>query len=464
MNLGYYKGNQLQAIADFLEIAVGYVWGVPLALMSILAGVYLTIVMRGVQFRGFFHSWACISGKYDDPKETGEVTHFQALSSALSATIGLGNIAGVAIAITVGGPGALFWMWVVAFFGMATKFTECSAAVMFRDKHADGSVSGGPMYYIRNGLGEAWKPLAGAFAILAGVSSFGIGNMFQANQMADALYENFSIPKAATAVVVVLLVGLVIIGGIKRIGKVASKIVPIMVAFYVLGALYVILSNYEKIPECFALIFRDAFTGEALGGGMVGALITGAKRATFSNEAGLGSAPIAHAAARTNVPIREGVVALLEPFLDTILVCTMTALVIIITGFWQNPAHLGGSPLTTAAFDSAIPGYGKYIVTAGIVLFAYSTMISWSYYGEKCFRYLFGEKAVMPYKIIFLVLLFVGAIWKLAPVINLSDIMNGFMMLPNIVAIIALSSRMAKEANRYFERLEAGEFEAKKNK
>lgn len=448
-------------IASLLSQFAGMVWGLPLVFLLVGAGVFFTYYTSAVQFLQFRHSLQCISGRYDKSSDPGEISHFQALSAALSATIGLGNIAGVAIAIHTGGPGAVFWMWVTGLAGMATKFVSCSLAVMFRHYHKDGSISGGPMYYIELGLGKKWKPLAIAFAFFGIAASFGVGNMFQSNQAAAILSQNFAIPKAITGIILAALVSSVIIGGIKRIGQVAVKLVPGMCVIYILGALYVLIANITKIPELFLTILHDAFTGTAAIGGVAGiafkeVVIQGVRRACFSNEAGLGSAPMAHAAARTNEPIREGVVAMIGPFIDTIVVCTMTAFVILITGAWKQ--DLNGIQLAAFAFDSAVGGFGKYFVSTGVFLFAFSTMISWSYYGERCSEYLFGEGAIMKFKVVFVVFTFIGAVWKLGAVLDFSDAMAGLMAIPNLIGMFFLVRKVLSASSDYFSRMKSSPF------
>ena len=448
----------MDSVASFLSVAVGYAWGLPLIILSVGGGLYLTFLTRGIQFRGFRHAVHVLRGKYDTPEDEGDITHFQALSAALSATIGLGNIAGVAVAISAGGPGALVWMWVVALVGMATKFTTCSLAVMYREIHEDGSASGGPMYYIELGLGKSWKPLAVLFAICGFMATFGGGNMFQSNQVASALNEHFAVPKFVTGILLSVGVGVVIIGGIRRIGQVAARIVPFMCIVYMLGGITVILMNIQVMPEVIRQIFEGALTGTAAVGGFAGAgvrqvLMQGVRRATFSNEAGLGSAPIAHAAAKTKEPIREGLVGMLGPFIDTILVCSTTALVILSTGAWSNNAEgLSGVNLTILAFDRGLPGFGRYVVSAGVTLFAYSTMISWSYYGEKCIEYLAGSWAIKPYRWLYVAAMFLGCVWTLQPVLDFSDIMYAAMIVPNLIGTIFLSLRVRDAMNDYMSR------------
>jgi len=450
------------SIADILSVVVGYAWNLPLVILLVGAGILFTFMMRWIQVRQFVHSLKVIAGKFDRPEHAGQITHLQALSAALSATVGLGNIAGVAVAVSMGGPGAVFWMWVAGLFGMATKFTTCTLAVMYRKVDERGHTSGGPMYYIRLGLGEKWKFVAGAFALMAAIASFGGGNMFQSNQSAVILFDQYGVPTWLTGIVFALGVAAVIIGGITRIGRVASKLVPFMAAVYVIGAMYIILTHLGAVPELLAGIVRSAFTGTAAVGGFVGVtfrtvMIQGVRRAVFSNEAGLGSAPIAHSAAKTDEPIREGIVAMLGPFIDTIVICTMTALVILLSGLWTT-GQTDGIQLTVAAFESSMHGFGRLFVTSAVFLFAFSTAISWSYYGEKCMEYLFGPKAVLPYKAVFVVAVFIGAIWSLGPVIDFSDTMLALMAIPNLIGTIALSPKVAKAAKDYVGKLKRGEF------
>ena len=398
-------------------------------------------------------------GKYDNPNDPGEISHFQALCTALSATVGLGNIAGVAVAIHFGGPGAVFWMILTGLVGMSTKYAECSLAVMYRKVNTDGSVHGGPMYYITRGLGEKWKPLAIFFSIACMCGAFGAGNMFQANQVAAILgTHNFNIPTQVTGLTLSILTAVVIIGGIKRIGSVTSKLVPFMGGIYVIGGAIVIFSNLESVPGLMAQILGDAFSGSAAVGGFSGvavktALVQGVRRACFSNEAGLGSSPIAHSAASTTEPIREGSVALLEPFIDTIVICTMTALVILISGVPYQ--EMNGVELTAAAFDSSIPGFGTYFVPVAVFLFAYSTLLSWSYYGQQGFIFIFGNRGLVGYNLLFCTLTFIGAVWKLGPVLNFSDIMLGLMAIPNLMAVLFLLPKLRIASKDYFQRMKS---------
>lgn len=533
---------------------------IPLAVIALLGtGLFLTVRLGFVQLRRLGHGFAVTTGRYDDPSEPGDVSHFQALSTALSATVGIGNIAGVAIAIHYGGPGALFWMWVTAFLGMATKYTEVTLAQRYRavigtDRDAkkwEGTVSGGPMYYIERGLGPKWKPLAMAFALLLAITAFFTGNAIQANTLADTMNNAFGVPTWTTGLISALVVGAVIVGGISRIGAVTGILAPFMAAIYVGGALIVILMNAGDVLPTFGLIFREAFnpTAGIAGTGMGAVLVTlmwGVRRGLFSNEAGQGSAPIAHAAAKTDEPVSEGVVALLEPFIDTIVICSMTGLVVIMTQVWDDkhpqalapdggdaswiapqpdgtverglaapaefriengvpvatepgaprfawhdapvdtfyvdaahtrpftgtiaggralasdgttlPTLYGnavetGAPLTTLGFEKGLPGtFGRYIVIIGVLLFAISTAISWSYYGDRSAQYLFGSGIIIPYRIVFVIMHFVGAVVPLASIWALGDVMLGVVILPNLLALLLLSGQVRDMTDSYFER------------
>ncbi|MFO7964624.1 MAG: sodium:alanine symporter family protein [Desulfobacterales bacterium] len=427
-------------------------WGPVTIILLLGTGCLLTLMVRGIQIRKFFYAWGLISGRYDNPEDEGEITHFQALSAALSATIGTGNIAGVGTAIALGGPGALFWMWVTAVFGMSLKYGECLLSLKFRTIHENGTVGGGPMYYLQNGLGKKW--LAVLFAFFAIVASFGIGNMVQANSVAEPVQAYFGVPKIITGLAIAGLVFAVIVGGIKRIGRVASRLVPFMCFFYVLGAMIIIVRHIEFIPQAFSLIFEGAFTGTSAMGGFAGAGVAqairfGIARGLFSNEAGLGSAPIAHGAAQTKEPVREGLVAMLGPFIDTLTICTMTGLVIISTGAYDS--GLTGTELTARGFDLGLGIFGGYTVAFGIMLFAFSTAVSWSYYGDRCVDYLFGEKWVSPYRVLYCTLLPVGAAIKLELVWTISDIFNALMAWPNLVGLILLSPVVVRSTREYFQ-------------
>ena len=438
------------------EIA-GALWGIPAIVLLVGTGLYLTLRLGFIQVRGFKHGIDLVRGHYDKPEDSGEVSHFQALTTALSATVGTGNIAGVATAIALGGPGAVFWMWITAFVGMASKYTSCTLAVKFRVVHEDGSISGGPMYTLARALNLKW--LGVLFAVFTLIASFGIGNMVQANSVADGLgyifpgVEDNETFRLAIGISMAIMVGLVIIGGIKRIAKFTSRIVPFMAIVYCGSALLILFLNITEIPSAFATIFNLALNPEAAGGGAIGAAIQyGVARGVFSNEAGLGSAAMAHAAARTNEPVREGLVAMLGPFIDTIIICTMTALVIVIMGAWGDarPEGYTAAALTAYAFEQALGQVGAWLVGFGLMFFAFSTIIAWSYYGDRSAEFLFGERAIMPYRIIFTVLVVIGAWIPLNLVWNIADITNILMALPNLISLILLAGLVKKLGDDYF--------------
>ena len=432
----------------------GLLWGNGLTLLILLGmGLYLTLRMGFVQLRGFRHSLALVSGRYSCSTDAGQISHFQALSTALSATVGTGNIAGVATAISLGGPGALFWMWVTAFFGMATKFTECTLSLKFREIDAHGEISGGPMYTLLHGL--KMKRTATLFATCALVASFGIGNMVQANSVVDGL--GYLLPQVRDNAWLVgglmaFLVGLVILGGVTRIAHVASAIVPAMAVLYISGAVLVLFNHAAQIPAALGTIFNHALNPWAVGGAAVGEAIRwGVARGLFSNEAGLGSSPMAHAAARTNEPVREGLVAMLEPFIDTLVICTMTGLVIVVTGAHTlGREDLVGAALTAYAFESSLGTSGAAVVGIGLSLFAFSTIIAWSYYGDRSARFLFGESAVRPYRVVFTFLVLIGAAVPLKLVWNLADITNILMALPNLLSLALLAGLVQRLKKAYF--------------
>tara|TARA_B100000214_G_scaffold273039_1_gene203220 strand:- start:163 stop:1404 length:1242 start_codon:yes stop_codon:yes gene_type:complete len=387
-----------------------------------------------------------------EDKESGDISSFESLMTALSATVGTGNIAGVATAIFLGGPGAIFWMWITAIFGMATKYAEAFLAIKYREKNLNGEYVGGPMYYIKNGLSQKFSYLAYFFALFGMIAAFGIGNGVQSNSVAQVVTNEFEIDKLTVGIVIAFLVTLVILGGIKSIGKTASKLVPIMSLIYIIGGLYIIMVNYNQIPTIFYMIIESAFTGTAASGGFAGATIWmairfGVSRGVFSNEAGLGSSPIAHAAARTNSPIKQGSVSMLEPLIDTIIVCTITAFVILLSQSWLSGVN--GAALTSNAYEQGLPSFGKYIVIFGLVLFAFSTIIGWSYYGEKCAEFIFGNRIIMPYRIFWIIIIPVGAVIELNLVWLIADIMNALMALPNLIALVLLSPIVFKETRAY---------------
>ncbi|MCJ7581644.1 MAG: sodium:alanine symporter family protein [Candidatus Aminicenantes bacterium] len=443
-------GNQILSTLTGIR---DFIWGPPLIILLIGTGIFLTFRLRGLQIRGLFYSLklAFFQRKADE-KEAGDISHFQALMTALAATVGTGNIAGVATAIVMGGPGALFWMWITGIFGMATKYGEAVLAIKYREKDEAGMMSGGPMYYISKGLG--WKWLGTLFAIFAAIAAFGIGNMVQSNSVAESLNASLGIPHWATGIILAAFTAMVILGGIKSIGKVTQVLVPFMIFIYFFGALIILLLNVSALPKIFALIFKSAFTPSAAIGGFLGAAVMqtireGVSRGIFSNESGLGSAPIAAAAARTPDPVKQALVSMTQTFIDTIIVCTMTGLVILLSGLWTSGPT--GAELTTLSYHELLPGsIGQIVVSLSLVFFAYSTILGWSYYGEKSIEYLFSEKAVKPYRIIFVIFVAVGAMLKLEIVWMLADIMNGLMALPNLIGLLGLSTIIVSETNKYY--------------
>jgi AGCS family alanine or glycine:cation symporter len=451
----------MNPIDSILTTISDFVWGPPMALILLSAGLLLTLRTIFIQVRGFAHGVAIASGRYDDPAHEGQLTHFQALSAALSATIGIGNIAGVAIAIYFGGPGAIFWMWITALFGMAIKYSECMLAIKFRKIDPDGNVRGGPMYFIELGMKKHFKPLAYLFAFCTAFAAFGAGNMVQSNTMAhsliDALHvtpESEGMVRWIIGIVIAGLAGAVIIGGIKRIGHVASYLVPFMSVVYVASALIILFLKSDQILNAFSLIFYHAFNptpnelvGAATGTTVWATFTWGLRRGLFSNEAGQGSAAMAHSTAKVEEPVREGLVAMLGPFIDTIVICTMTALVIITTG--NSGSGATGAPLTMQSFDQALPGYGQWMVVVGVMLFAFSTVIAWSYYGEKGIEYLGGNRAKMPYKWVYIIFTMLGARFDLQAVWAYADTANGLMAVPNLIALMALSGVVVSMTRKY---------------
>ena len=444
--------NISSTLTIWTEIFSGWI-AMPLTLTLIGTGLFVTISLGFIQIKRLKHSFQVVLGKYDNPEDEGDVTHFQALSAALSATIGIGNIAGVAIAIRLGGPGALFWMWVTALLGMALKYAECTLSHQYRVINEDGSASGGPMYYIEKGLGPKWKSLAVFFATCAVICSFCTGNMNQANTIAQT-FASYNIPIWFSGLTIALLVGLVIIGGIKRIAAVASKLVPTMAILYVLGALVILINHANYILPSFISIFKEAFSLEAGWGGLLTVIMWGVRRGLYSNEAGQGSAPIAHAAAKTKESAREGAVALMGPFIDTIIVCTMTGLAILSTNV-LNTTDFTGALLTREAFRSGFsfaPDIGSFIVNIAVLLFAYTTMVAWSYYGDRSIEYLAGPKAIKPYRWVYVFFNFLGAVLPLTFVWNFGDIALSLMTIPNLIGVILLTGSLKKITADYFNR------------
>lgn len=458
-------GPTAQLISDiiFYEVSVTDSVSIPLILVWLLAGaIFFTFYLGFINIRGFKHALDIVRGKYNQPDAKGEVSHFQALTAAVSGTVGLGNIAGVAIAISLGGPGATFWMILAGLFGMSSKFVSCTLGVKYRDYHADGTVSGGPMHYLNKGLAEKGmsklgKFLAAFFALMCIGGAIGAGNMFQINQ---ATQQFISVTGGVESVfsggnawmfglIISILVGLVIIGGMKSIAKVTEKVVPLMCGVYILAAIIVLAANVTQIPAAFGEIFSGAFTGSAIGGGIVGTMIQGLRRGLFSNEAGIGSAAIAHSAVKTNVPVTEGFVASLEPFIDTVIVCTMTALVIVVTGAYKVESA-DGIALTSASFETVISWF-PMILAAAVILFAFSTMITWSYYGLKSWTYLFGNNkaAEVSFKIIFCIFIVLGASMQLTSVIAFSDSMLFAMSIPNMVGLYILAPGVKRDMQAF---------------
>ena len=450
-----------QFIADFAS----FVWGLPLLILLIGGGFYLLIISKFLPFRYLGHALQVLRGKYDNPDDPGEISHFQALSTALSATVGMGNIAGVAVAIAIGGPGAIFWMWVSAIIGMATKFFTNSLAVMYRGKDTDGNIQGGPMYFIMVGLGKRWKALAVMFSVAGLVGALPV---FNVNQLTQAINFILLEPNGVEVgfgsnliigLVLVTITSIVIFGGLSRISKTVSKLVPLMVVMYFVSVLIILFVNSDQVPYYFGLIFTDAFaannfTGDSFLGGVLGGLIIlGIRRGAFSNEAGIGTAPMAHGAAKTNEPIREGLVAMLGPAIDTLVICTLTALAILVTGVWKTSDHNGVS-LTAAAFNDAMPVYGNYVLLICIAFFSISSLFSYSYYGTKCLSFLIGADKKHYYNYFYILSILMGATTTLSMMINLIDGFFALMAIPTMISTLILAPKVLKAAKDYFRRME----------
>jgi AGCS family alanine or glycine:cation symporter len=469
----------LEQINEMFGYLVGFlapilffeVKGFPLIVLVLLFGsLTFTLYFRFINIKGFRHSIDIIKGKYDNPRDTGQISHFQALTSALSATIGLGNIAGVAVAVSLGGPGAVFWMIFIAFFSMSAKFVSATLGLLYRKINDDGSVSGGPMYYLNYGLSERGfgtlgKVLATMYAVSIIGGAFGGGNMFQANQSYELFGKLIGIPNYLYGIILAILVGFVIVGGIKRIGETTEKIVPLMVVLYVGASLFVIIANISKLPYVLSSIVNQAFAPDAVYGGFIGALVTGVKRAVFSNEGGVGSASIAHSAAKTDEPVREGIVAMIGPFIDTIIVCFMTASVILITAdinpLYKVGGGINGAELTSAAFGTTISWF-PYVLSIVVFLFSFSTMISWYYYGDKGWKYLFGSSSIKVYQAMYLSAIMLGAIASLGNVIDFSDMMILSCAFPNIIGCLFLLPLLKEKLNEYWTKYSNGEFKVYK--
>lgn len=437
----------MEGLTEFLGTVSGYVWGPPLLILLVGTGIFLTVRLGLLQLRLLPYALKLTFSKNPDTESQGDISHFQALSTAMAATVGTGNIVGVATAVILGGPGAVFWMWFSAFFGMATKYGEAVLAVKYRIVDAKGQMAGGPMYYLEHGLKQKW--LAVLFAIFGSIAAFGIGNGTQSNSVASVVRDTFSVPTWITGIILTVFAAVVIIGGIKTIGKVTAFFVPFMALFYIIAGIIIMILNMDLIPTALGTIFSAAFTGEAAVGGAIGAAIRyGVARGVFSNEAGLGSAPIAAAAAKTDMPGRQALVSMTQVLFDTLIICSITGVTIVMSGLYLDDS-LEGAALTTAAFEQFLGGVGPYIVAIGLIFFASSTIIGWSYYGEKCFQYLFKNPSLLiVYRIAFVAMVFVGATVSLDVVWTFSDVMNGLMAFPNLIGLLGLSGVIVYETKR----------------
>ena len=445
------------------------VWGPVMLVLLVGTGIWLTLILRGLQFGMLFYAlkqaFRPHPKKDDGSDHEGDVSHFGALMTALSATIGTGNIAGVATAVVTGGPGAVFWMWITAIFGMATKYGEGVLAVKYRVTNSKGEMSGGPMYYIENGLGKKWKWLAFLFAFFGVMASFGIGSTVQANSVAQAVHSSFGIDTWITGVVLTLITAFVVLGGIQSISRVSSVVVPFMAVLYIVGGLVVVAMHFDLLLPALKVIMQDAFTGQAVAGGVVGTVIRyGVARGVFSNEAGMGSAPIAAAAAKTDHPVRQALVSMTGTFLDTIIVCSITGIVLVMGILQSNGGtfavpDLKGAALTTATFDAMLSGYGGWVVTIGLIFFAYSTTLGWCYYGEKCATYVFGDKSVPMYRVIYVATVMLGTVLSLDMVWAAADTFNGLMAVPNLIALLLLSKVIVQETRDFKAKRASGELD-----
>lgn len=451
-------------IGETIIRTADFVWGTPILILLLGGGFFFLVYSRLVPLWYTGHALSILTGKYDHPDEPGQLKHYQALSTALAGTIGMGNISGVAVAIATGGPGAMFWMWISALLGVSTKYFECTLAVMFRGRDSNGEIQGGPMYFITEGLGKKWKPMALFFSV-AGL--IGVSPLFQANQLTQIIRDVLVAPhwqnppeyvSLLIGILLAVAAGTVIFGGVRRIGNVTGKVVPAMVVLYSVTVLYIIGVNYDHILPSLGLIFADAFTGNAVMGGALGSvIITGVRRASFSNEAGLGTASMAHGAAKTHEPVREGLIAMLGPIIDTMIVCTMTALALIITGVWTNSA-VDGVSMTTLAFESSLPGIGKYILLVCVLFFALSTMFAYPYYGYKCLGFIAGAKYGKYYNHLCILLIIIGAVSHITVIISAVDLAFGLMAFPTMISALLLAPKVKKASADYFRRLKKGEF------
>ena len=453
----------MEQLEKLLGSISDFVWGVPLIVLLVGTGIYLTFRLGFLQLRLFGYAIKLTFSPKQDKNSEGDISHFQALTTASAATIGTGNIVGVATAIVLGGPGAVFWMFLAGLFGMATKYGEAILAVKYRVKDPQGNMAGGPMYYLEHGLKQKW--LAILFALFGALAAFGIGNGTQAKAVSDLMNSTFSIPAWVTGIALVIFAGLVIIGGIKWIGRVTAYFVPFMALFYILAGIYVMIANITLVPDAIATIFTHAFSGEAALGGTVGAVIRyGVARGLFSNEAGMGSAPIAAAAAKTDIPGRQALVSMTQVFFDTLIICSITGITIVMSGLWEDKSIAAGV-LTSEAFGLLVGDIGPYLVTFGLLFFASSTILGWGYYGEKCFQYLFkNPKAVWGYRTVFVLFIFVGATTSLDLIWSLADILNGLMAIPNLIALIGLSGIIVMETKRIQEKIKEEKAAASESK
>ncbi len=441
-----------------------YAWGLPLVILLIGGGLYLLILSKFLPFRYLGHAIQVLRGKYDDPNDPGQISHFKALTTALSSTIGMGNIAGVAVAISVGGPGAMFWMWISAIVGMSTKFFTSSLAIMYRGKDSAGELQGGPMYFITEGLGKSWKPLAVMFSLFGMLGALPVVNV---NQLTQAINDIILIPNGVEvglksnlilAFILVALTSVIILGGLKRISNAASKMLPSMVLLYFVLVLFILVSNYEVVPKYFLMIFTDAFSadyykGHAFMGGVLGALILlGIRRGAFSNEAGIGTAPMAHGAAKTDEPVREGLVAMIGPAIDTLIVCTLTALAILVTGVWESTSDNGVS-LTASAFSHTMPVYGKYLLMVCVAIFSISSLFSYAYYGTKCLSFIIGADKKHYYNYIYILSIILAATTPFSVMLNLIDGVFALMAIPTMISTIILAPRVVKQTKNYFQKI-----------
>ncbi|MBU5466450.1 sodium:alanine symporter family protein [Virgibacillus sp. MSJ-26] len=438
----------METIESILNQLSDFIWGIPLLVLLVGTGIYLTIRLGFLQIRSLPYALKLAFSRNQDKKSEGDISHFQALMTASAATVGTGNIVGVATAVVLGGPGAVFWMWAAGLFGMATKYGEAILAVKYRVKDSEGNMAGGPMYYLEHGLKQKW--LGVLFAVFGALAAFGIGNGTQSKAVADLMNDTFSIPVWITGIALVIFAGLVILGGIKWIGRVTAFFVPIMAVFYILAGLIVMIANINLVPEALGTIFTYAFSGEAVAGGTVGAVIRfGVARGLFSNEAGLGSAPIAAAAAKTDLPGRQALVSMTQVLIDTFIICSITGITIVMSGQWQDTSIEAGV-LTSSAFGTLLGDVGPYLITLGLLFFATSTILGWGYYGEKCFQYLFkNPTAVKVYRTVFVLFIFVGATASLDVVWTLADVLNGLMAIPNLIGLLGLSGIIIYETKRF---------------